>query len=108
MRKDAWGAGDHVTGSKKRAVIRVRPRWTLGKKLPSIGDMATGHSPSAGNLGTIPETDGGRSLRRIFTVGVADSRCGLTATMLIRVVRPDDLGLMLWDFVFGSDIALTL
>jgi hypothetical protein len=68
--------------------------------------MATEHSLSVGNLGTVLETYGGKSLKRIVAVGLAIFGCGLTATMLIRVFRPDHLGLMLCVFVFGLGIAL--
>src|SRR6478752_4139762 len=72
----------------------------------SVGDMATGQSPSAGNLGPVLDTYGGKSLKRIVAVGAAIFGCGLTATTLIRIFRPDYLGLMLCVFVFGSGIAL--
>jgi hypothetical protein len=68
--------------------------------------MATGHSPSAGNLGPVLEAYGGKSLKRIVAVGAAILGCGLTATTLIRMFRPDYLGLMLCVFVVGLGIAL--
>jgi hypothetical protein len=68
--------------------------------------MATEHSLSAGNLGTVLEAYGGKSRKRIVAVGAAIFGCGLTATTLIRVFRPDHLGLMLCVFVAGLGIAL--
>jgi hypothetical protein len=68
--------------------------------------MATEQSLSGPNLGTVLETYGGKSLKRIVAVGAAIFGCALTATMLIRVFRPDYLGLMLCVFVFGLGIAL--
>ena len=70
------------------------------------GDMATEKSLSGGNLGTVLDTYGGKSLKRIVLVGAAIFGCALTATILIRVYRPDYLGLMLCIFVFGLGIAL--
>jgi hypothetical protein len=68
--------------------------------------MATEYSRSAGNLGTVLETYGGRSRTRIAAVGATIFGCGLAATTLIRVFRPDDLGLMLCVFVVGLGTAL--
>ena len=73
-----------------------------------VGDMATEYSRSAGNLGTVLETYGGKSRTRIVAVGAAICGCGLTATTLVRVFRPDHLGLMLCVFVAGLGIALGL
>src|SRR6516225_4273706 len=68
--------------------------------------MATEHSLSAGNLGTVLETYGGKSVKRIVVVGAAICGCALTVDTLIRVFRPDYVGLMLCVFVFGLGIAL--
>lgn len=68
--------------------------------------MATEQSLSGGNLGTVLETYGGRSRKRIVAVSVAIFGCALTAMMFIRVFRPDFLGLMLCIYVFGLGIAL--
>jgi hypothetical protein len=70
-------------------------------ELDSVGDMATEHSLSAGNLGTVLETYGGKSLKRLVAVGAAIFGCALTVMILIRAFRPDYLGLMLCVFVFG-------
>ena len=56
------------------------------------------HSLSAGNLGTVLESYGGKSLKRIVGVGVAIFGCALTVTILIRVFRPDYLGSILCVF----------
>jgi hypothetical protein len=92
-------------GAVQRTGI-VRRRRTLERKSDSVSDMATEHSLSAGNLGTVLETYGGKSLKRIVSVGMAIFGCALTAMTLIRVFRPDYLGLMLCVFVFGLGIAL--
>jgi hypothetical protein len=68
--------------------------------------MATEHSLSAGSLGTVLETYGGKSLKRIVVVGLAIFGCALTAMTLVRMFRPDNLGLMLGLFVFGLGFAL--
>src|SRR5262245_25390606 len=68
--------------------------------------MATEQSPSGGSLGTVLDTYGGKSLKRIVAVGVAIFGCALTAMTLIRIFRPDYLGLMLGLFVFGLGFAL--
>jgi hypothetical protein len=68
--------------------------------------MATERSLSAGTLGTVLDTYGGNSRTRIVAAGVAIFGCGLTATILIRVLRPDHLGLMLCVFVFGLGLGL--
>jgi hypothetical protein len=68
--------------------------------------MATAQSLSGGNLGTVLETYGGKSRKRIVVVGAAIFGCVLTIDILIRVFRPDSLGLMLCVFVFGLGIAL--
>jgi hypothetical protein len=70
------------------------------------GDMATEKSLSGGNLGTVLETYGGKSLKRIITVGAAIFGCALTANTVLRVFRPDYIGLMLCVFVFGLGIGL--
>jgi hypothetical protein len=51
--------------------------------------MATENSLSGGNLGTVLETYGGKSLKRIVTVGAAIFGCGLAAAILIRLFWPD-------------------
>lgn len=68
--------------------------------------MATEKSLSGGNLGTVLETYGGKSLKRIITVGAAIFGCALTANTVLRVFRPDYIGLMLCVFVFGLGIGL--
>jgi hypothetical protein len=54
--------------------------------------MATEKSLSGGNLGTVLETYGGKSLNRIVTIGAAIFGSGLTAAILIRSLWPDYLG----------------
>jgi hypothetical protein len=61
---------------------------------------------SGGNLGPVLETYGGKSLKRIVTVGVAVFGSGLTAAILIRVSRPDYLGLA--TVVLGVGLAIAL
>ena len=68
--------------------------------------MATEASLSGPNLGTVLETYGGKSLKRIVAVGAAIFGCALTVTILIRAFRPDYPGLMLCVFVFGLGVAL--
>ncbi len=51
--------------------------------------MTTEPSLSGVNLGTVLETYGGKSLKRIIAVGAAVFGCGLAAAMLIRVFWPD-------------------
>lgn len=68
--------------------------------------MATEHSLSAGNLGMVLETYGGKSLKRTVGVGVAIFACALSVVILIRVFRPDYLGAMLCVYVFGLGFAL--
>jgi len=68
--------------------------------------MPTETSLSGGNLGTVLETYGGKSLKQIVTVGVAIFGCGLTATILIRLFRPDYPGLAAVALGVGVVIAL--
>jgi hypothetical protein len=68
--------------------------------------MTTEHSLSAGNLGPVLEVYGGKSLNRVVAMGMAIFGCALMVATLIRVFRPDYLGLILCVFVFGLGIAL--
>jgi hypothetical protein len=54
--------------------------------------MATEKSLSGGNLGSVLETYGGKSLKRIVAVGAAIFSCGLTAAILLRIFWPDNPG----------------
>lgn len=54
--------------------------------------MAIETALADGNLGTVLDTYGGKSLKRILAVGAAIFGCGLTAAILIRVFRPDYVG----------------
>ena len=78
----------------------------LGRKTHSVDVMATEQSLSGGNLGTVLETYGGKSLKRIVSVGAAIFGCGLTVATLIRMFWPDHLGPILCAFVFGLGIGL--
>src|SRR5262245_49906342 len=51
--------------------------------------MATDQALSGRNLGMVLETCGGKSLKRIITVGAVVFGCGLTVAMLIRTFQPD-------------------
>jgi hypothetical protein len=68
--------------------------------------MSTEKSLLGGNLGTVLETYGGKSLNRIVTVGATIFGCGLTAAILIRAFRPDYLGLA--TVVLGVGLAMAL
>jgi hypothetical protein len=68
--------------------------------------MVTEQSLSGGNLGTVLETYGGKSLTWIVSVGAAIFGCGLTAAILIRVFRPDSLALA--TVVLGAGVVVTL
>jgi hypothetical protein len=68
--------------------------------------MATEKSLSGGNLGTVLDTYGGKSLKRIVTIGAAIFGCGLTAAILIRSFWPDYLGLA--TVVLGVGVAIAL
>jgi cytochrome c biogenesis protein CcdA len=68
--------------------------------------MATEESPSGGNLGTVLETYGGKSLGRILAVGAAVFGCGLTGALLVRWFWPDYRALAVVLFGVGVVIAL--
>ena len=68
--------------------------------------MATEKSLSGANLGTVLETYGGKSLKRILTVGAAVFGCGLTAAILIRLLWPDYPGPAAVVLGVGAAIAL--
>jgi hypothetical protein len=51
--------------------------------------MATEKALSGANLGTVLETYGGKSLKRIVAVSAAVFGCGLTGAILIRSFWPD-------------------
>jgi hypothetical protein len=52
------------------------------------------------------ETYGGKSMKRVVSVGAAIFGCGLTASILIRVFRPDFVALALVALAAGVVIAL--
>jgi hypothetical protein len=54
--------------------------------------MATEKSLTAGNLGTVLDTYGGKSLKRIIAVGVIVFGCGLIVGLFIRSFGPDYFG----------------
>ncbi|HKB04832.1 MAG TPA: hypothetical protein VKD90_21595 [Gemmataceae bacterium] len=68
--------------------------------------MATEKSLSGGNLGKVLETYGGKSLKRIITVGATVFGFGLTAAILIRLFRPDCP--ILATVVFGAGLVIAL
>jgi hypothetical protein len=68
--------------------------------------MATNQALSGGNLGTVLETYGGKSLKRIVAVGAAVFGCGLTAALLIHWFRPDYP--ILADVFFGAGLVIAL
>jgi hypothetical protein len=51
--------------------------------------MATEHALSSANLGTVLETYGGKSLKRIVAIGATVIGSGLTASLLVRFIWPD-------------------
>jgi hypothetical protein len=51
--------------------------------------MTTDQALSGRNLGTVLETCGGKSLKRIVTIGAVVFGCGLTVAILIRIFQPD-------------------
>lgn len=61
---------------------------------------------SGGNLGTVLDTYGGKSLKRIVAVGAAVFGGGLTAALVIRAFRPDYPVLATVLFAAGVVIAL--
>jgi hypothetical protein len=67
--------------------------------------MATEPALSGGDLGSVLDTYGGKSLTRIVAVGAAIFGCALSVMTLIRVLRPDYLRMMLCVFVFGLGFA---
>ncbi len=68
--------------------------------------MSAEKSPADGNLGTVLETYGGKSMKRIVSVGAAIFGCGLTTAIAIRIFRPDSLAPILIVFVFSLGFAL--
>jgi hypothetical protein len=68
--------------------------------------MATKQSLSGGNLRIVLETYGGKSLKRIVSVGAAIFGGGLTAAILIRVFRPDSLTLA--TIALGAGVVIAL
>ena len=68
--------------------------------------MATETSLPGGNLGRVLETYGGKSLKRIVTVGTAVFSFGLTGALLIHMFRPDYPVLAIVLFFAGLVIAL--
>jgi hypothetical protein len=68
--------------------------------------MATEATLSNAKLGTVLDTFGGKSLKRIVTVGAAIFGCGLTTAIFIRLFRPDYFGVA--TFVLGLGVVLAL
>ena len=68
--------------------------------------MATEKSLSGANLGTVLESYGGKSLKRIVAVGAAIFGCGLTAAILVRWFWPDYPGPAA--VVLGVGVAIAL
>jgi hypothetical protein len=68
--------------------------------------MATETPLSGGNLGTVQETYGGKSLNRVVTIGAAIFGCGLMVALLIRWFRPDYP--VLATFALGVGVVMAL
>ncbi len=73
---------------------------------PFGGEMANEKSLAEGNVGTVLDSFGGKSLKWIMTVGAAIFGCGVIAAILIRVLRPDGGVLATVVLGVGAGIAL--